>query len=101
MGGKSTGLPAAGPRKALARRAAAWHFRLACAGRAFDLYHEPNYIPFPCGRPTVATIHDLSVVLHPEWHPADRVAYFAKHFEAGLRRCTHLLTVSEFIAPRN
>jgi alpha-1,3-rhamnosyl/mannosyltransferase len=79
-----------------ARAAAAWHFRIACAGRSFDLYHEPNYIPWPCDRPTIATVHDLSVLLHPEWHPADRVAYFAKHFEPGLRRCDHLLAVSEF-----
>ena len=80
----------------VARACTAWHFRTGWANRAFDLYHEPNYIPLPCDRPTVATVHDLSVLLHPQWHPADRVAYFAQHFEAGLRRCAHLLAVSEF-----
>src|SRR5581483_11266206 len=30
------------------RSFAAWHFRLFGASRAFDLYHEPNYIPLPC-----------------------------------------------------
>ena len=82
--------------KALAHGWAAWHFRTFWSGRAFDLYHEPNYIPFPCDKLTIATIHDLSVMLHPEWHPADRVAHYERNFEPGLKRCSHLLAVSEF-----
>jgi alpha-1,3-rhamnosyl/mannosyltransferase len=70
-------------------------FRLACLGRKYDLYHEPNFIPLPSGLPTVATLHDLSVLLHPEWHPRDRVAYFERHFHRGLRRCEHFLAISE------
>ena len=30
--------------------------------------------------PAVATVHDLSVLLHPEWHPADRVRHFERQF---------------------
>jgi alpha-1,3-rhamnosyl/mannosyltransferase len=92
-GGKRSGsswLPALG------RGWAAWHFRTFVASRAFDLYHEPNYIPLPWDGPTVGTVHDLSVLRHPEWHPVDRVAHFAQHFEAGLGRCHHLIAVSEF-----
>jgi alpha-1,3-rhamnosyl/mannosyltransferase len=74
----------------------AQHFRLACALRGYDLYHETNFIPLPCDHPTVATLHDLSVLHHPEWHPADRVAYFDKHFHRGLARCVHFLAISEF-----
>ncbi len=62
----------------------------------YDIYHEPNYIPLPSAIPTFATIHDLSVLLHPQWHPADRVRFYEEHFEAGLRRCRHLFAVSEF-----
>ena len=51
----------------------------------FDLYHEPNYIPIPCNIPTVVTIHDLSIVRHPEWHPKERVAFFERNFPRGLR----------------
>src|SRR5205823_11965135 len=80
----------------LGRAGAAWHFRASWSWRRFDLYHEPNYIPFPCDRPTIATVHDLSVLLHPEWHPRHRVDYFNQHFEAGLRRCSRLLADSEF-----
>src|SRR5262249_24250673 len=29
----------------------------------YDLYHEPNFLPLPCDLPTVATLHDLSVLL--------------------------------------
>lgn len=75
---------------------AARHLRLTCSRRRYDLYHEPNVIPLPCDVPTVATLHDLSVLLHPEWHPADRVAYFEKEFHRGLGRCVHFLAVSEF-----
>jgi alpha-1,3-rhamnosyl/mannosyltransferase len=74
----------------------AQHFRLVCALRAYDLYHEPNFIPLPCEQPTLATLHDLSVLLHPEWHPADRAAYFEAHFHRGLARCVHFLAISEF-----
>jgi alpha-1,3-rhamnosyl/mannosyltransferase len=71
-------------------------FRSVCARQGYDLYHEPNFIPFPCDCPTVATIPDLSVLLHPEWHPADRVAYFEENFHQSLTQCAHFLTISEF-----
>ncbi len=71
-------------------------FRAACARNRYDLYHEPNFIPFACECPTVVTIPDLSVLLHPEWHPADRVAYFEKNFRKGLAQATHFLAISEF-----
>ena len=61
----------------------------------FDLYHEPNYIPIACDLPTVVTVHDLSIVRHPEWHPAERVAFFEKHFERGLRQACHFFTDTE------
>jgi alpha-1,3-rhamnosyl/mannosyltransferase len=72
------------------------HFRSLTARRRYDLYHEPNFIPLPCDLPTVLTLHDLSVVLHPEWHPADRVAHYERGFRTGLERAAHILTVTEF-----
>jgi alpha-1,3-rhamnosyl/mannosyltransferase len=44
----------------------------------------------------VVTLHDLSVVLHPKWHPAERVAFYERQFQRGLDRCIHVLAVSEF-----
>jgi alpha-1,3-rhamnosyl/mannosyltransferase len=62
-----------------------------------DLYHEPNYIPLPIHLPTVVTVCDLSSLLHPEWHPRDRVAEFEQHFHRGLERCQHIITISEYV----
>lgn len=60
-----------------------------------DLYHEPNFLPVPCSQPIITTVHDLSVLLHPEWHPPDRVAYFERNFQAGVARTHHFLAISE------
>jgi glycosyltransferase involved in cell wall biosynthesis len=62
----------------------------------YDLYHEPNFIPLEIDLPTVVTVHDLSVLRHPEWHVPSRVAEYGRAFERGLARACHLLTVSEF-----
>jgi glycosyltransferase involved in cell wall biosynthesis len=65
-------------------------------GNAFDLYHEPNFIPLPSSLPTVTTIHDLSVLLHPEWHPSARVQWYEDRFPQALKQSAHCITVSEF-----
>jgi alpha-1,3-rhamnosyl/mannosyltransferase len=78
------------------RALTAAYFRAVCFRRKYDLYHEPNYIPLAFDGPAVATVCDLSVLLHPEWHPADRVSYFEKNFHRGLGRCAHFLAISEF-----
>src|SRR5262249_26478691 len=72
-------------------------FRAACRRGAFELYHEPNFIPFPCDVPAVVTVHDLSVLLHAEWHPADRVRVHEHRFRHGLASARHVITVSEFV----
>src|SRR5205823_1682881 len=36
-------------------------------------------------------------LMHPQWHPADRVAFHERHFQRSLERCRHVLTVSEFM----
>jgi len=83
--------------RACGRMARRFGFRHLCRWKKYDLYHEPNFLPLPCDCPTVATLHDLSVLLHPEWHPAERVAQFEKHFCKGLAQCSHFFTVSEFV----
>jgi alpha-1,3-rhamnosyl/mannosyltransferase len=72
-------------------------FRAHCRRGGFDLYHEPNFIPFDCDVPTIITVHDLSVLLHPEWHPAERVRLYERHFENGLARAAHLITDTHFL----
>ena len=60
------------------------------------IFHGTNYsIPaFP--GPTIATIHDLSVLKWPEFHPPDRVRYIEKAMKQTLSRADRLITDSEF-----
>jgi alpha-1,3-rhamnosyl/mannosyltransferase len=81
--------------RAAGRSVLALHFRNTCRRDRPDVYHEPNFIPLPADVPAVATLHDLSALLHPEWHPADRVAHFESRFRAGLARCVHFFAISE------
>ncbi|MFQ3648990.1 MAG: glycosyltransferase family 1 protein [Gemmataceae bacterium] len=98
---------AAGPARAtlrarildVAKQVGLWVYRQrfsVLARGGFDLYHEPNFIPLPCELPTITTVLDLSVLLHPQWHPADRVRDFERRFREGLRRCVHVLTIANF-----
>lgn len=72
-------------------------FAGALRRHAYDLYHEPNNVPLPARVPTVVTLHDLSVLLYPQWHPAERVAYYERCFRDGLSRCAHILTDTEAV----
>lgn len=72
------------------------YLRLACWTGRCDLYHEPNYIPARVNVPTLATVHDLSL-LRPEWQPAERVAWFEKNIPALLQPNVHLLTDSQAV----
>ncbi len=68
----------------------------ACLRGNYDLYHEPNFIPLTDEIPVVATLHDMSVLLHPEWHPVERIAQYERSFSTGLSRCAHFVAVSRF-----
>src|SRR5262249_12923060 len=72
-------------------------FQATCRRNHFDLYHEPNFIPFESPVPTAVTIHDLSALLYPEWHPDDRVRFHEQQFRYGLPDWRHMFTVSHFI----
>jgi glycosyltransferase involved in cell wall biosynthesis len=94
-------------RKSLFRRAARIPFRWGWRAlvetelrrtlhpRRADLYHEPNFFPLPSRLPTVVTVHDLSAVLHPEWHPLERVKLFETDFLPRVREFAHILTDSD------
>jgi alpha-1,3-rhamnosyl/mannosyltransferase len=73
----------------------ATYLRAAFDPRLVDLYHEPNFFPLRTRLPTVVTVHDLSAVLHPEWHPAGRIALFEREFLPRVREFAHILTVSD------
>jgi glycosyltransferase involved in cell wall biosynthesis len=66
----------------------------------FDLYHEPNQVPLRSKLPTVTTVHDLSVLEHPEWHPRDRVRWYERDFTRGAERTTRFITDSRYTQSR-
>ncbi len=84
--------------KAWARALLKWPLQLALgyAARRYDIYHEPNHIPVRTRATTVTTVHDLSVIVHPDWHPADRVRWYARDFPAGVRQTTRFIAASAY-----
>lgn len=62
----------------------------------WDIYHEPSFIPLRSQVPTVVTIHDLSHIRFPEYHPTERVKFLDKHLGQAIRDARHIITVSEF-----
>jgi alpha-1,3-rhamnosyl/mannosyltransferase len=77
--------------RAAGRGCLRWAFRRAWRRGDYHLYHEPNFIPLADDVPTVVTVHDLSVILHPEWHPADRVRDHERRFRGALAGVRHIL----------
>ncbi|MBA4191958.1 MAG: glycosyltransferase family 1 protein [Planctomycetaceae bacterium] len=97
---RSFALAAKGIAKGLSRAArteARRYVQATLTHKNYDLYHEPNFIPLPCDLPTAITIHDLSVLLYPQWHPPARVAGYLKDFRAGLARSEFVFTPSEYV----
>jgi hypothetical protein len=49
----------------------------AARGGGADLLHGVHYeLPLWAGLPRVVTVHDLTLVTHPEWHERAKVRYF-------------------------
>ncbi len=61
------------------------------------VYFEPNYVLVKYDGPAIATIHDLSTLRFPEFHPARRVRLHERHLRATVARADHLITVSELV----
>jgi glycosyltransferase involved in cell wall biosynthesis len=73
------------------------YFQAVCNRERYDLYHEPNILPIACDCPTITTLHDLSAIVHPEWHPVSRLRKYDKHFDRALAQCVHILTGSNYV----
>ena len=61
------------------------------------LLHSPNYVLLEHEGPTVATVHDLSWLHFPEFHPRERVRAMHRHMPRTLDRATRIVTDSEFV----
>lgn len=69
-----------------------WHAQGRFDGR---LIHGTNYFLPPQAEAGVITVHDLSIYLHPETHPIERIRDFEKQFARSLDRALHVITDSE------
>ncbi len=63
------------------------------------VFHALNYFP-PARRgdaPLVITVHDLSALRHPEWHPPHRAVLHRLALRRVARSATHVITVTEAV----
>ena len=63
-----------------------------------DIFHETAMFPTVTDLrvPLVLTIHDMSVLRYPQYHPPDRVRFFERYFYRRMGEIGGVLTVSEF-----
>ena len=61
------------------------------------LYHEPSFIFNDFDQKKIVTVHDLSWVHFPQFHPKERVKYLEKNFEKSLRNANAIISVSKFV----
>ena len=61
------------------------------------VYHDPNHVLQPLRCRKVVTLHDLSVLHHPEMHPAERVRSMGGRIAASARQADLIITGTDFI----
>lgn len=61
------------------------------------VYHEPNFILKPCKVPAVTTVHDLSFIHYPQYHPNERVHWLQKELPKTLDRADFIITDSDVV----
>lgn len=66
-------------------------------GKSGFIYHEPNYIPIDFIGKQVITVHDLSHVRYPEFHPSERVAFMNRYLKLAVERADFIVTDSAFV----
>jgi glycosyltransferase involved in cell wall biosynthesis len=61
------------------------------------VYHETNYILKPYAGACVTTVHDLSHIRHPQFHPPHLVEWLERHLPLSLARADRIITVSDLV----
>ncbi len=71
--------------------------RFRALSHDFHVYHEAAYFPFKAaGVKNLFTIHDLSLLRYPQWHPRERVLYWRTFFQRRLGLVDSFCAVSAF-----
>jgi len=70
----------------------------ALAPDKYDLYWEPNNIleNYFKSRSVLFTLHDISVLRCPQWHPTSRVELFRQRIDKSVRKSDIIITDSFF-----
>jgi Glycosyltransferase len=70
-----------------------WQLR----GNRKSILHSPNFSLPPFSGKSVSTVHDLSHIIYPQFHPAARVDFLNISLGPSLARADHVITVSETV----
>lgn len=66
---------------------------------SLDVLHGPHYtLPVGRGTPAVVTVHDLTLIEHPEWHQRSKALFFQRALRLATRRADVVVVPSEFVA---
>lgn len=79
------------------RKLNGWRFGSQMASLPKSVYHSPNYTLMPYNGPSVVTVHDLSIVRHPQFHPRERVEFLRRELPKALTQAACVLTDSDFV----
>ncbi|MCJ8273435.1 MAG: glycosyltransferase family 4 protein [Psychrosphaera sp.] len=64
---------------------------------ADHIYHSPNFTLPPFKGKKVVTIHDLSTLRYPQFHPPARVDFLNQALGKVVEQADHIITDSEFV----
>lgn len=62
-----------------------------------DIYHETTFSLLPIDAPKITTIHDISVLCCPEFHPKARVDFFKKEMKNSINAVESIVVNCQFI----
>jgi alpha-1,3-rhamnosyl/mannosyltransferase len=61
------------------------------------ILHSPNYLLFEHSGPRVTTVHDLSWLHYPQYHPKERVKIMHRRMPRSMEMADAVITDSEFV----
>ncbi|GMV28091.1 MAG: hypothetical protein AMXMBFR59_02160 [Rhodanobacteraceae bacterium] len=72
-------------------------FRRSTRGMSDHVLHAPNFVLMPFDGPSVATVHDISYLRYPQFHPVERVRFLERHLPATLARADAVIVDSVYV----
>jgi alpha-1,3-rhamnosyl/mannosyltransferase len=72
-------------------------FRHHAAALRDHVLHSPNFVLMPFDGPAVATVHDISYLRYPQYHPLERVRLLERHLPETLQRADALIVDSDCV----